>query len=162
MLLDAYKKSLIKDGATIVKATAGNTGLGIAFATLNYNVKGIFVVPEKFSEEKQVLKRALGATIVNTPREGGMLGAAKKAEEIKESLGNAISLEQFKNMSNPLAHYKTTGPEIYDSLDGKIDYVVGGAGFGGTYSGVLKYLKEKNPDIKGPSCRSGRFYYGWR
>jgi len=149
MLSDAYKKGLIKDGTTIVEATAGNTGLGIAFAALNYKVKVIFVVPEKFSEEKQVLMRALGAIIVNTPREGGMLGAAKKAEEIKESLGNAISLEQFKNMSNPLAHYKTTGPEIYDSLDGKIDYVVAGAGSGGTYSGVLKYLKEKNPDING-------------
>lgn len=92
--------------------------------------------------------RALGATIVNTTREGGMLGAAKKAEEIKEALGNAISLEQFKNMSNPLAHYKTTGPEIYDSIYGKVDYVVAGAGSGATYSGVLKYLKEKTPDIK--------------
>lgn len=93
--------------------------------------------------------RALGAEIINTSREGGMLGAAKKAKELCESIPGAISLEQFKNKSNPLAHYETTGPEIYADLDGKIDYLVAGAGSGGTYTGVVRYLKEQNPEIKG-------------
>lgn len=139
----------MKSGGTIVEATAGNTGLGIAFAALNRGYKIIFVVPTKFSAEKQALLRALGAEVVNTPREYGMLGAVKKAEEIKAKIPNSISLEQFKNMSNPLAHYETTGKEIFEALDGKINYVVAGAGSGGTYSGILKYLKEQNPSIKG-------------
>lgn len=139
----------MKSGGTIVEATAGNTGLGIAFAALNRGYKIIFVVPTKFSAEKQALLRALGAEVVNTPREYGMLGAVEKAEEIKAEIPNSISLEQFKNMSNPLAHYETTGKEIFEALDGKINYVVAGAGSGGTYSGILKYLKEQNPSIKG-------------
>lgn len=149
MIEDAEKKGILKKGGTIVEATAGNTGLGIAFAALNKGYKVIFVVPTKFSEEKQTLMRALGAEIINTPREGGMLGAAEKAEEIRKSIPNAVSLEQFKNQANPLAHYETTGKEIYEDLDGKIDYLVAGAGSGGTYSGVVKYLKEKNSNITG-------------
>jgi cysteine synthase A len=149
MIEDAEKKGLLKSGGTIVEGTAGNTGLGIAFAALNKGYRVIFVVPMKFSEEKQTLMRALGAEIVNTPREEGMLGAAKKAEEIRESIPGAIALRQFKNQSNPLAHYETTGPEIYNDMDGKIDYLVAGAGSGGTYSGVLRYLKEQNPNIQG-------------
>lgn len=149
MIADAEKRGLLKPGSTIVEATAGNTGLGIAFAALNRGYKIIFVVPTKFSAEKQTLMRALGAEIINTPREGGMLGAAEKAEEIRKEIPNAISLKQFENLSNPIAHYQTTGPEIYNALDGKIDYVVAGAGSGGTYTGVLRYLKEKNPAIKG-------------
>lgn len=149
MIEDAEKKGLLKKGGTIVEATAGNTGIGIAFAALNKGYRIIFVVPTKFSEEKQVLMRALGAEIINTPREGGMLGAAKKAEEIRASIPNAISLVQFKNQSNPLAHYETTGPEIYADLDGNIDYLVAGAGSGGTYTGVVRYLKEQNPKVKG-------------
>lgn len=93
--------------------------------------------------------KALGATIIHTKREDGMLGAAKKAQELLKTVENSVSLEQFKNMSNPRAHYETTGVEIYDDLDGNIDYLVAGAGSGGTYSGVVKYLKERNPDIKG-------------
>lgn len=149
MIEDAEKKGLLKPGATIIEATAGNTGLGIAFAALGRGYKVIFVVPTKFSIEKQVLMRALGAVIISTPREAGMLGAAKKAEELRSTIPDAVSFEQFKNMSNPKAHYKTTGPEIYKDLAGNIDYVVAGAGSGGTYSGVLKYLKEQNPKIKG-------------
>jgi len=149
MLSDAENKGILKKGGTIVEATAGNTGLGIAFAALNRGYRIIFVVPTKFSAEKQILMKALGAEIVNTPREYGMLGAVKKAEEIKAQIPGSISLEQFKNQSNPLAHYETTGKEIYNDLDGKIDYVVAGAGSGGTYTGILRYLKEKNPDIKG-------------
>lgn len=149
MIEDAEQKGLLKKGGTIVEATAGNTGLGIAFAALNRGYRIIFVVPTKFSEEKQTLMRALGAEIINTPREGGMLGAAQKAEELRTSIPGAVSLEQFKNQANPLAHYETTGREIYEDLDGQIDYLVAGAGSGGTYTGVLKYLKEKNPDVKG-------------
>nr|WP_315023403.1 cysteine synthase A [uncultured Aminipila sp.] len=149
MIKDAEESGRLKKGYTIVEATAGNTGLGIAVAALNKGYKIIFVVPTKFSIEKQKLMKALGAEIVNTPREKGMLGAVEKAEELKAQISNSISLEQFKNMSNPLAHYETTGPEIYNALEGNIDYVVLGAGSGGTYNGILKYLKEKNPKIKG-------------
>lgn len=149
MIADAEEKGLLKPGGTIVEATAGNTGLGIAFAALNRGYKVIFVVPTKFSEEKQILMRALGAQIINTPREGGMLGAAQKADEIRDSIAGAVSLEQFKNQSNPLAHYETTGPEIYRDLDGKVDYLVAGAGSGGTYTGIVRYLKEQNPEIQG-------------
>lgn len=149
MIKDAEESGRLKTGYTIVEATAGNTGLGIAMAALNKGYKIIFVVPTKFSMEKQKLMKALGAEIVNTPREKGMLGAVEKAEEIKAQISNSISFEQFKNMSNPLAHYETTGPEIYNALEGNIDYVVLGAGSGGTYNGILKYLKEKNPKIKG-------------
>ncbi len=149
MVNDAEKRGVLRQGGTIVEATAGNTGLGIAFAALNRGYRIIFVVPTKFSAEKQALMRALGAEVVNTPREKGMLGAVEKAEEIKAGIPGSISLEQFKNQSNPLAHYETTGREIYESLDGKIDYVVAGAGSGGTYTGILRYLKEHNPDIRG-------------
>ncbi len=149
MIEDAEKKGLLKPGGTIVEATAGNTGLGIAFAALNKGYKIIFVVPTKFSAEKQALMRALGAEVINTPREFGMLGAVEKAEEIKAGIPGSISLEQFKNMSNPLAHYETTGKEIYEALDGNINYITAGAGSGGTYSGILKYAKERDPNIKG-------------
>ncbi|MCR5307226.1 MAG: cysteine synthase family protein [Oscillospiraceae bacterium] len=149
MVNDAEQRGLLKPGGTIVEATAGNTGLGIAFAALNRGYRIIFVVPTKFSAEKQALMRALGAEVINTPREKGMLGAVEKAEEIKAEIPGSISLEQFKNQSNPLAHYETTGREIYEALDGKIDYVVAGAGSGGTYTGILRYLKEHNPDIRG-------------
>ena len=149
MLADAQERGILKEGGTIVEATAGNTGLGIAFAALNSGYKVIFVVPTKFSAEKQTLMRALGAEIVSTPREEGMLGAAKKAEEIRASIPNAISLEQFKNQSNPLAHYKTTGPEIYRDLNGEVNYFVAGAGSGGTYTGALRYLKEMDEEVIG-------------
>ncbi|SFS43136.1 cysteine synthase A [Succinivibrio dextrinosolvens] len=149
MIEDLERKQLLKKGGTIIEATAGNTGLGIAMAALNKGYKIIFVVPEKFSEEKQILMKALGAEIISSPREEGMLGASRRAEELRAKIPDSVTLNQFGNMANPLAHYETTGPEIYKALDGQIDYVVAGAGSGGTYSGVLKYLKEQNPDIKG-------------
>ena len=149
-MLDAAEASgKLKKGGTVVLGTAGNTGLGIAFAALGRGYKLIFVVPTKFSEEKQILMRALGAQIINTPRELGMMGAAEKAEEIKESIIGAVTLDQFTDKSNPDVHYRTTGREIYEDLDGRIDYLVAGAGSGGTYSGVLRYLKEQNPNIRG-------------
>lgn len=119
MIKNAEQQGLLKKGGTIIEATAGNTGLGIAFAALNKGYRIIFVVPTKFSQEKQTLMRALGAEIINTPREGGMLGAAEKAEELRKSIDGAVSLGQFKNQSNPLAHYETTGVEIYDDQIGR-------------------------------------------
>ena len=149
MIEDAERRGILKPGGTIVEATAGNTGIGIAVAALNKGYKIIFAVPEKFSLEKQRVMAALGAEIVHTPREEGMLGADRKADEIIASIPGAISMKQFKNPANPRAHYETTGPEIYRQLDGKIDYFVAGAGSGGTFSGVVKYLKEQNSNIKG-------------
>ncbi len=149
MIEEMERQNLLKKGGTIIEATAGNTGLGIAMAALNKGYRIIFVVPEKFSEEKQILMKALGAEIISSPREEGMLGAGRRAEALRAEIPNSVTLNQFGNMANPRAHYETTGPEIYRALDGKIDYVVAGAGSGGTYSGVLKYLKEQNPNIKG-------------
>ncbi|MBR1455877.1 MAG: cysteine synthase family protein [Oscillospiraceae bacterium] len=149
MIEAAERSGQLKPGGTIIEATAGNTGLGIAFAALGKGYRVIFVVPTKFSQEKQTLMRALGAEIVNTPREGGMLGAADKAEELRASIPGAVILGQFKNPANPLSHYETTGPEIYRDLNGKIDFFVAGAGSGGTYTGVVKYLKEQDPSIRG-------------
>ena len=149
MIDAAERDGLLRPGGTIIEATAGNTGLGIAFAALGRGYRVIFVVPTKFSQEKQTLMRALGAEILNTPREDGMLGAAAKAEELRASIPGAVMLGQFRNPANPLSHYETTGPEIYRDLEGKIDYFVAGAGSGGTYTGVVKYLKEQNPAIRG-------------
>ena len=149
MIDDAIRKGLLKEGGTIIDATAGNTGIGIAVAALNQGIRVIFTVPEKFSIEKQKVMRALGAEIVHTSREDGMLGAEQKAEELLKTIPGSISLRQFRNPANPLAHYETTGPEIYKQLDGKIDYFVAGAGSGGTFTGVVKYLKEQEPSIKG-------------
>ena len=149
MIEDAERRGLLQPGGAIVEGTAGNTGLGIAFAALNRGYRVIFVVPTKFSKEKQVLIRALGAEIVNTPREEGMLGAEEKARQLRDSIPGAISLEQFHNAANPLAHYETTGPEIWRDLDGKVDYLVAGAGSGGTYTGIVRYLKEQDPAVRG-------------
>lgn len=149
MIEAAERDGLLKPGGTIVEATAGNTGIGIAIAALNKGYKIIFAVPEKFSIEKQKVMAALGAEIVHTPREEGMLGAARKADAIIASIPGAIAMKQFSNPANPQSHYETTGPEIFKQLDGHIDYLVAGAGSGGTFSGVVKYLKEQNPDIKG-------------
>ena len=149
LIKDAEEKGLLKPGSTIIEATAGNTGLGIAFAALGKGYRVIFVVPTKFSVEKQTLMRALGAEIINTPREYGMKGATDKANELLASIPNSLSFRQFENPANPLAHYMLTGPEIYDDMDGNIDYFVAGAGTGGSYTGIMRYLKEKNPNIKG-------------
>ncbi|MCR5792538.1 MAG: cysteine synthase family protein [Lachnospiraceae bacterium] len=149
MIKDAEERGLLKPGSTIVEATAGNTGIGIAIAALNKGYDVIFTVPEKFSIEKQKVMMALGAKIIHTSREEGMLGAENKAQELLKEIPGAISLKQFRNPSNPLAHYETTGPEIYRQMDGQIDYLIAGAGSGGTFSGIMKHLKEKNKNIQG-------------
>ena len=127
MLNEAIESGRLQPGGTIVEATAGNTGIGIAIAALNRGYQVIFTVPTKFSVEKQKVMKALGAKVVNTSREEGMLGAEKKAAELIKEIPGAISLGQFHNPANPLAHYETTGPEIYRQMDGKIDYFVAGA-----------------------------------
>ena len=149
MIRAAERSGVLRPGATIVLGTAGNTGLGIAFAALNRGYELLFVVPTKFSEEKQILLRALGAQVINTPREDGMLGAERKAAELTRQIPGAVTLDQFKDQSNPQAHYETTGREIWEDLHGDVQYVVAGAGSGGTITGILRYLKEKDPSVQG-------------
>lgn len=149
MIDAAEKKGTLKPGGTIIEGTAGNTGIGIAIAALNKGYRVIFVVPDKFSEEKKKIMAALGAEIVSTPRADGMLGAEKKAEELLKEIPGSVAMRQFHNPANPQAHYETTGPEIYRQMDGKIDYLVAGAGSGGTFSGIVKYLKERDKNIVG-------------
>ncbi|MBR7038143.1 MAG: cysteine synthase family protein [Oscillospiraceae bacterium] len=149
MIRAAERSGVLRPGATIVLGTAGNTGLGIAFAALNRGYELLFVVPTKFSEEKQILLRALGAQVINTPREDGMLGAERKAAELTRQIPGAVTLDQFKDQSNPQAHYETTGREIWEDLRGDVQYVVAGAGSGGTITGILRYLKEKDPSVQG-------------
>ena len=149
MVEKAEKEGKLKPGITIIEATAGNTGIGIALAAINKGYKIIFIVPNKFSIEKQKIMKALGAEIINTPKEEGMEGAINLANSLLSEIPNSLSLNQFKNEANPLAHYETTGRELYDGLDGQIDYFVAGAGSGGTISGVLKFLKENISEVKG-------------
>lgn len=139
----------LKLGMTVIEATAGNTGLGIAFALVNKGVNLIFVIPSKFSQEKQQLLKALGAKVINTDQSNGMEGAIEEAIRLRNTIENSISIDQFNNLENPNAHYLTTGPEIYNDLKGEIDYFVSGAGSGGTFSGIMRYFKEQNPRIKG-------------
>jgi len=144
-----FKVGILKKGMTLIEATAGNTGLGLAFALVNSGVNLMFVIPYKFSIEKQQLLRALGATIVNTDALKGMEGAIEEAKRLRELIPNSFSVYQFSNPENPNAHYLTTGPEIYKDLDGNINYFVSGAGSGGTFSGIMRYFKERNSRIKG-------------
>lgn len=148
MISEAERTGQLKPGGTIVEPTAGNTGISIAFAALNRGYRVIFTVPLKFSREKLIIMKAMGAEIVSTPSVFGMEGATEKAQELIKRIPNSIVLNQFENPNNPLAHYKTTGPEIYEALEGKINYFVAGAGSGGTFSGIAKYLKEQNASIK--------------
>jgi cysteine synthase len=148
MIQKAEEQGILNPGDTIVEATAGNTGLGVALGALNKGYRVIFVVPEKFSIEKQLLMKALGAEIINTSREKGMAGAIEKSQELLENIPNSVSLKQFENPANPMIHYFATGPEIFSSLEGQVDYFVAGAGSGGTFTGIAGYLKEKNSRIK--------------
>lgn len=148
LIQEGERSGLLKSGGTIIEPTAGNTGIGLALAAIGTDYRVIFVIPKKFSEEKQELMRALGAEVIQTPTEQGMKGAIQKAKELAEEIPNAYCPQQFANPANPLAHYETTGPEIWEQISGEIDIFIAGAGSGGTFMGVARFLKEKNPQIK--------------
>ena len=148
MIEDAERRGVLKPGGTIIEGTAGNTGIGIAFAALGGGYRIVFVVPDKFSGEKVALLKALGAEIVRTPRSGGMLLAERRADELAKEIPGAVVLGQFHNATNPRAHYETTGPEIWRDLEGQVDAFVAGAGSGGTFSGVARALKERDSGIR--------------
>jgi cysteine synthase A len=141
----AEEQGLLRKGSTIIEATAGNTGIGLALIGVNRGYRVIFCVPERFSEEKVKVMRALGAEVTRTPDTEGMLGAIKKAREISSTIPNSFIALQFENQANPDFHYETTAREIYEQMDGRIDALVIGVGTGGTFSGVARYVKEKNP-----------------
>ncbi len=148
MIIDAQDKGILKPGGTVIEATSGNTGIGLAAVCTAKGYKCIIVMPDTMSIERRKLIASFGAQVVLTDGKYGMSGAIEKAEELKEQIPNSIIAGQFYNPSNPKAHFETTGPEIYRDLDGKVDILVCGVGSGGTISGTGKFLKEKNPQIK--------------
>lgn len=148
MILDALDKGLIKSGATIIEPTSGNTGIGISSIATSLGLKSIIVMPETMSIERRNLIKAYGGEVVLTDGTKGMKGAILKAQELLNTIPNSFMPSQFENPINPLTHYNTTAQEIYNDLDGKIDIFVAGVGTGGTISGIGKYLKEKNPNVK--------------
>jgi cysteine synthase A len=148
MILDAEEKGLLKAGGTVIEPTSGNTGIGLCAVAAARGYRCIIVMPDTMSVERQKLVAAYGGEIVLTPGAEGMTGAIAKAQALTEEISGSIVAGQFTNPANPAAHYKTTGPEIWQDTEGKVDIFVAGIGTGGTISGVGRYLKEKNPEIR--------------
>ena len=148
MIEDAESKGLISKGATIIEPTSGNTGIGLASVAASRGYKAVFVMPDTMSIERRKLLLGYGAKIVITPGKLGMNGAIKEAKRLEKETENAIVLGQFDNPANALAHYKTTGPEIWGDTEGNVDAFVAGVGTGGTITGTGRYLKEQKSDIK--------------